>query len=233
MENPKIRLILCDVDGTLLNKGEEKVSNSVFHAIKEVVLRGITFVVASGRPYYDLKKLFAPVSDLVTFISSDGALTVKNEIVISSFPINSDITNRFSDISKEKMLLYSKDGLANDQNMPVYKLAFYDTSPFERQKIEIIAKNTGKLTKVYSDTLWTEFILSETSKGKAAKELQDKLGISEFETAAFGDNTNDIEMLRCARQTYSSPFAIPEIKMMCKYSAEDISLEILRIAQER
>ncbi len=233
VENPKIRLIFCDVDGTLLNKGEETVSDSVFHAINTAFLSGIDFVIASGRPYYNLKELFKPVADFVTFISSDGALTVKNGNVISSFPIEKNITDRFLDIPREKTFLYSKDGLSENYNMPVYKLAFYDTSPFERQRAEIIAKNTGRLTKIYSDSSWIEFILSDTSKGKAAKTYQNSLGISELETAAFGDNTNDFEMLRCASLTFSSPYAIPEVKTMCKYNAENVPSEILRLAQER
>lgn len=231
VKNPKIRLIFCDVDGTLLKKGEETVKNSVFHAIKEAVKSGIHFVIASGRPYYDLKSLFLPVSDLVTFISCDGALTVQNKKIINSYTIDEFIINRFNEFSGKKM--YSKDSILNSPSSDIYKLAFCNTSPFEKQKIEIVAKNTGKLTKIYSDPSWIEFVSKDVNKGKAAYWLKKSLGISELETAAFGDNLNDIEMLRCASITYSSTDAIPEIKRMCKYNTKDIPSEILKIAQER
>ena len=49
----KIKLVACDLDGTLLNdKGE--VSRENLDAIKELTERGIYFVPASGRAYAEL-----------------------------------------------------------------------------------------------------------------------------------------------------------------------------------
>ena len=72
MDHPKIRLVLCDVDGTLLDKGQTVVSSAVFHTIRQAVSCGVQFVIASGRSYPDLKSLFAPVVSIVSFICCDG-----------------------------------------------------------------------------------------------------------------------------------------------------------------
>lgn len=232
MENPKIRMILCDVDGTLLLKGQNTIDDSVFHAINFCANQGISFVIASGRPYFDLKQLFAPVCDLVTFIANDGALTVKNNIILNSYQLDNDLILRFREFFN-KSLFYTKDKVVNEATTSVYKLAFNNLTLSEKSKVRMIAKNTGKLTEIYSDSFWTEFIHANTNKGIAAQYLQKQMGISSLETAAFGDNTNDIEMLRCASSTFSSQTAIPEVDKMCKYKARDIAFTILNFVKER
>ena len=71
-----IRLIASDVDGTLLGRGEDKIDTEVFDLINAVSDLGVLFVIASGRPYCELKHLFEPVMDKIALVCSDGALTV-------------------------------------------------------------------------------------------------------------------------------------------------------------
>lgn len=71
-----VKLIASDVDGTLLQRGETKIRQEVFDMIEQVSEKGILFVVASGRPYCELKHLFEPVMDKIALVCSDGALAV-------------------------------------------------------------------------------------------------------------------------------------------------------------
>lgn len=71
-----IRMIASDVDGTLLQKGETKIRKEVFDVIDELDKRNVLFVVASGRPYCELKHLFEPVMDKIALVCCDGALAV-------------------------------------------------------------------------------------------------------------------------------------------------------------
>lgn len=71
-----IKLIASDVDGTLLQRGETEIRKEVFEMIEKVSEKGILFVVASGRPYCELKHLFEPVMDKIALVCSDGALAV-------------------------------------------------------------------------------------------------------------------------------------------------------------
>ena len=54
----------------------------------------------------------------------------------------------------------------------------------------------------------------ESDKGNALKKLQEKLHILPEETMAFGDNMNDIGMLRAAGESYAVENAVPELKAM-------------------
>lgn len=64
---------------------------------------------------------------------------------------------------------------------------------------------------------WVDFTASESEKGIALTELQKKLQISREETMAFGDNNNDISMLRCAEESYAVAGAREEVKAICRH----------------
>lgn len=71
---PVIRLIACDVDGTLLRDGQTKLSSQVAEEIVRLQAKGILFCPASGRQYNSLRKLFAPVADQLYYICENGAV---------------------------------------------------------------------------------------------------------------------------------------------------------------
>ena len=73
-EKPPVRLIACDIDGTLLQKGARNISPEIFQEIDRLEQRGVLFCPASGRQYTSLRRLFAPVADRVPFLCENGAV---------------------------------------------------------------------------------------------------------------------------------------------------------------
>lgn len=69
-----IRLIASDIDGTLLQKGERELSQKLFQQIFRLREKGILFCPASGRQYASLRRLFAPVANLLPFLCENGAV---------------------------------------------------------------------------------------------------------------------------------------------------------------
>lgn len=69
-----VELIVCDIDGTLLQNGEKKVSPLVFEQIRRLQKKGIKFCPASGRQYNSLRWLFAPIADKIYYICDNGAV---------------------------------------------------------------------------------------------------------------------------------------------------------------
>lgn len=86
-----IKLIASDLDGTLLQGGKQDLNEEAFDIIKELQKRGIYFVAASGRQYPNLKKLFAPLSHQISFISENGGLIVHNNEVLAKYGIDRTI----------------------------------------------------------------------------------------------------------------------------------------------
>ncbi len=71
-----IKLIACDLDGTLLHPGEREPRPEAFELIDELHRRGIVFMPASGRQYASLRYLFAPVADELAYVCENGALVM-------------------------------------------------------------------------------------------------------------------------------------------------------------
>lgn len=69
-----IKLVACDIDGTLLQGEDEAIANAVFHEITRLQRRGIQFCPASGRQYSSLRRLFAPVADSLYYLCDNGAV---------------------------------------------------------------------------------------------------------------------------------------------------------------
>lgn len=69
-----IRMVACDIDGTLLPDGQKEISSRVFEQIRRLAAKGIRFCPASGRQYSNLRRLFEPVADQLYYICENGAV---------------------------------------------------------------------------------------------------------------------------------------------------------------
>ena len=72
---PDIRLIVCDMDGTLLDD-DNALHDDFWPVIDQLHQRGVTFCPASGRQYYSLRDRFEPIAHEVIFIAENGAFVV-------------------------------------------------------------------------------------------------------------------------------------------------------------
>lgn len=252
MNDMNVRMIFCDVDGTLLPHGSKSISDDVFKTINRAITSGVHFCIASGRCYPDLKRLFSPVINNVTFICNDGALMVENESVLFSSPLDKPqiacmSKTYFNDydalliygkeytyyISDKKQFDFAKkvttENILTYVTEDIFKVAFLNLSQKAKIKIDNLGVKSGILNKIYDDNIWTEYITANTDKGTAAKLLQRVYGVTTSETAAFGDNLNDLNMLRCAQYSYAPQKSHPDIIKMCKFKTNDVSNEILNI----
>lgn len=83
-----VRLIACDLDGTLLPNGIKMPTQRALRLITQLEERGILFFAASGRQLASLKRLFGPVADRIGYLCENGALVVRNDETLScrTFP---------------------------------------------------------------------------------------------------------------------------------------------------
>lgn len=97
----KIKLVACDLDGTLLNdKGE--VSRENLDAIRELFERGIYFVPASGRAYSELLPSLSDNPYIRYYALSSGANIYDSDSDLSeSVSLPRDVVSRALDIFRE------------------------------------------------------------------------------------------------------------------------------------
>ena len=71
--NTKIKLIATDVDGTLVKDSSPQMYDEMIDIIQKLSDQGIRFVIASGRQYGSIRKMFAPVNRKLDYIAENGA----------------------------------------------------------------------------------------------------------------------------------------------------------------
>lgn len=68
-----VKLIVSDIDGTLIPYGKKELPEALFPLISRLRRAGVLFCPASGRQFHSLRKLFAPVAEELAFLCENGA----------------------------------------------------------------------------------------------------------------------------------------------------------------
>ncbi|MFZ3554332.1 Cof-type HAD-IIB family hydrolase [Streptomyces sp. BH055] len=88
---PDIRLVVTDMDGTLLD-GDGNVPDSLWPLLAELSERGIAFCPASGRQYATLAAQFGAVDDGgMVYVAENGAYVVRGGAELSSDPLEPSV----------------------------------------------------------------------------------------------------------------------------------------------
>ncbi len=91
------KIFVSDIDGTCLKKGEKELSLEVKEAFNNVLFQNNTLIIASGRTYRDLRRLFNN-NDEIIYIAENGNLAVyKDEFILE---------NKFEDGVAENLIRY-------------------------------------------------------------------------------------------------------------------------------
>ena len=76
-----------------------------------------------------------------------------------------------------------------------------------------------KMNVVVSGKCWVDCANKGANKGSALRHFQEEYGITPDETLAFGDNLNDIEMLKRASHSFAVENARDEVKEAANFVA--------------
>ena len=77
----KIKLIASDLDGTLLQNHMQRCSEKAIRLIQELTKKGILFVPASGRQYFNLYNMFKEVQGDLMYLCENGSLVMYHDEV--------------------------------------------------------------------------------------------------------------------------------------------------------
>ncbi|WP_219069148.1 Cof-type HAD-IIB family hydrolase [Candidatus Mycobacterium methanotrophicum] len=79
MPSPPIRLLLADVDGTLVT-GDKSLTNRAVTAVRSLAAAGILFAVVSGRPPRGMSMLIEPLELTTPIAAFNGGLIVDTQM---------------------------------------------------------------------------------------------------------------------------------------------------------
>lgn len=237
-----IRLIACDVDGTLLQNGSLTVPPAVFAHIRRLAARGIAFAPASGRQYASLRRLFAPVADGLWYLCENGGALFAPG---SPGPLAAS-----TPMDRDRAVALCRDILAQPECEVLISGAntsyLCPKGPDIADHIRLAVGNNTALVsapeEVPEDILkvsawcpagaqpvqarlaprWSVFhpaLAGDTwldfglaDKGTGLRQLCAALGIAPEQVMAFGDNWNDLPMLTLAGEPWLMEGADPALR---------------------
>lgn len=250
MDLSKVKLVVSDMDGTLLNsKGE--VSTLFFDLFKKLQKQNILFCAASGRQYNSIVDKLAAIKDDIYVIAENGAIAKKGAELLLLKSINTqkvtDIIPVLRNIKDTNIVLCSQNTayiesknetfinlfqeyyhnfkIVDDltevaKTAEILKIAVHHFSSSEEFIYPAIKHLTADYLIKISGQNWLDLSDNEANKGAALKKVQKLLHISKEETMVFGDYHNDIEMLQEAAYSFAMKNAHKDIKAIANYITE-------------
>lgn len=210
-----IRLVLADLDGTVVQPEAHAASTDAVDAIREAKDQGVKFAAITGRPYWMAQELLESIGFNGSCVFEGGAVIIdiaSDEILWSkSVPVE---TTRLcvSILSKKASIMEFGQGVINASdsvlsNITEAALSIWASVPVgdveeliaeleELPEIAVHANNGpgGDFTRAGIQV--THF---EADKEHAVKELLKLSKIDKSHTLAIGDGDNDIPLFRGAK----------------------------------
>ena len=210
---PKIRAILSDVDGTLIEGGKlNHFSLDLKEAIKEARETGILFNLASGRPYFEQKQLYQLLIEPDIPDSNEGILYEGAGIIL--FGGSTNLLGGLSKEQREEIEQYLQqhnlvEGLTHQANNEKYETKTgYVTPTFisefktnavlleqQFQKIKPAVEKEFPFAEVSISADAVDIFAKGLTKGRQTINYSELTGIPLNQIAAIGDSGNDMPML--------------------------------------
>ena len=244
-----IKLIATDMDGTLLNSRHE-LNESFFPVFRKLKDKGIIFVAASGRQYFNMEKVLKEVKDEVIFAAENGSYIVFQDqeihvqdmdgsIVKELIKIARNIPDAYAIICGKKKAYVESTEPAFLDHLKLYferyeivedlllveddqflKFTVCDLAGSEVNSYPHFKRFEEQLKVKVSGPIWLDISHKNANKGRAMEVLQAKFNVSAEQTMAFGDYLNDLEMLEKTHYSYAMANAHPDIKKIARFIAK-------------
>nr|WP_315216000.1 Cof-type HAD-IIB family hydrolase [uncultured Flavobacterium sp.] len=226
MTKEKIKVVISDLDGTLLNS-EHRISSYTKSIFKELHEQNYLIIVATGRHHLDAMAIIEELGFPVYLVTSNGArihsptkellfaFNLKSEAVQSvlSLEIDPEITTV---LFKEEVWQTSKtnkklNSFQKEMTYPPEVVDFDTLEDFSAIKIffthdnheklvalkeRILVDHSEEFSHAFSLPICLEFMDKSVDKSVAIAKILEKENFSFQEAIAFGDGFNDENMLK-------------------------------------
>lgn len=246
-----LKLIACDLDGTLLLNGAQSLRADTCGLIQELQKQGVLFFAASGRQYTNLQRLFWPVREQIGYLCENGCVSFfKGQQIHKEYMdrglgreligavcqkdgaevLISGVMESYVKPKDMRFFYHMRDVVKNDVTLVTDLLgteeAYMKISVYEEGGIrdERYWKDRfgSRCTVVTGGNDWLDMMPLHVNKGFALKKILEHLGIHPEECMAIGDNDNDREMLQTAGFPVSVRSAKPQIRALAEYETDTV-----------
>ena len=244
MEN--ISLILSDLDGTLF-RDDKTISDYTKEIIAAAQKKGILFGISTSRARTNVLNFLEGISPDILITNGGGLATLKGQKIYScefSIEETQALLNAALDVMGDSgsITIDNENGLYSNskENLSDKFWTYNDFTNFsqscmklcvetlDKEKVAAIAERSGIQgldIHPFSDIPWSKLSKSGATKERAIQELRSNLNIPQEKIAAFGDDFNDIGMLKFCGRGIAMQNAIAEVKQIadeiCASNQED------------
>lgn len=242
-----IKLVVFDVDGTLLSLKDRVLLPSTINSINAMQSNGIKVAIASGRPYFAMDQHLLSKINFDYYICSNGNIIVdKDGTFLYEYQMEDEdvvaISNEFIKNDDSIFFQFTKCSYVY-HNYPHCKHIYttytgledflYDDSKNRKKhlsencvqavaftsedKVNSYRKSFPKYAIEYFGDNGYDIYDATINKGTGIKFLYDILHISRENVCAFGDHFNDMEMLKEVGLGIAMGNAVVELKAIADY----------------
>jgi Cof subfamily protein (haloacid dehalogenase superfamily) len=246
MDFSQIKLVVTDMDGTLLND-EHEVSQRFLEQFKALKKRNIHFVAASGRQFQSIQQKLHTIKDEISIIGENGGIMQhahKVQVLLKlnandvqkciktlrkvggayivlcgrkTAYIESDDDKFYTTLKNYYAEVKQVEDLSNVTDDDFLKIAVFHFDSSETHIYPHVKNFEDNYQVIVSGQNWLDISHIKANKSYALKMIQDEMGLTSKETLAFGDFNNDIGMLKLAEMSFAMKNAHPNVIRVAKF----------------
>jgi Cof subfamily protein (haloacid dehalogenase superfamily) len=238
----KVKLILTDLDETLLHT-DKTISEYSTDTLKRCQHKGILVGFCTSRGITSIGRYIKQIAPDVVICNGGACIYYQGELIhTAAFSIEEtrtmlkkvyEVCGKDCEITVDTLdkLYWNRDKNKSEQfsNNAIYDDFLDFTKPAmkfcvqtsDAQKAKLIANAVPSCDYLpFSDVPWYKFSSGTATKEHSIKVLSEKLNISLNEIISFGDDFNDMGMLKLCGKGIAMQNAIPQVKEI----ADEITL---------
>lgn len=259
----KIRLLACDVDGTLLH-GSLHISERVQRAVADARAAGVHVLLATGRMPSAARRIVETLGLAGPQVYYNGALVQTVEgAKLFEVPVAPGVAQsvvRYAREAKMHVNAYVGDTIYVERLTPEAEftrqlnrvdpqvvddlVGFLERAPTKLVIVRLptveeglvpslAARFSGELSVSSSVPQYCEMVNPSVDKGRALRIVADKLGLAMSEVAAIGDGDNDRTLLEAAGTSFAMGNGSPRVKALATHVVGSVEDDGVAEAIER
>ena len=247
VQNPNIKAVFFDIDGTLISLKTKIIPESTRNAIKNLRAKGIKVIVATGRSINDLGHIKHIEFDGFLTFNGGYCMTVDGEVMFRQTLHPGDIKNLICYSEKSEVsfsLMYEDKVRISHESSQVAALYIHLNLPvpplYDKENVDV--ENVMQVN-IFIDPEQEESFMQEVmpnslssrwapsfadvnpggiSKQKGVQHFCEHFNIDVSETMAFGDGGNDISMLKFVKIGVAMGNAGDNVKEVADFVTEEV-----------
>lgn len=239
------KLLLLDIDGTLLNSKKE-LPESAFEALQSARANGHDLAIATGRAPFMITDLLEKL-DIQTFITFNGQYIVHNDEVVHTEALDPVLLEKVVHFAEERdhplVFMNSKKMISSidyhpdiDESLkslkfphPVTERDFHLDNEIYQSLVFCTKEEEAQYHENFKDFQFVrwhrvscDILPKGGSKASGIEKLIAETGHSIEDTIAFGDGLNDLQMMKTAGFSVAMDNGHPETKKVASYITEHV-----------